>query len=358
MNLSALGWSEDFATHLHSLNAPWLPARVGTQQRHRYTLLGNDWIATGEVAGKLRHEAAAPEEFPVVGDWVAAAREGDAAVIHAVLPRRTQFVRRMAGPKPLRQVVAANVDVVFLVSGLDHDYNPRRIERYLALAWESGAKPVVELNKYDLCTDVEKVLAEVEALAFGVPVYAMSATSADGLDAITAHVTAGKTAALLGSSGVGKSTIVNALLGTEKQVVHDVRDDDSRGRHTTTHRELVPLPNGGILMDTPGMRELQVSGDGEGLAMVFEDVAAFAAECRFRDCTHTNEPGCGVLAALAEGSLAEDRLASYRKLEREFAYARRRENIQEQLKEKARWKNIHKEIKRIKKTREQGGRHG
>lgn len=349
MTLEQLGWTPYWDAVHYDTDPTATPARVGIQQRHLYTLLGDGWDAIAEVTGRFRHEAAGPAEFPAVGDWVLTERDADAVQITALLPRRTEFARRMAGPKPLQQIVAANVDVVFLVSGLDHDYNVRRIERYLTLAWESGAKPVIVLNKSDLCEDIAAVIAEVESVAFAVPIHAVSASERTGLADLAAHVAPGQTAALLGSSGVGKSTIVNALLGNERQVTQQVREDDSRGRHTTTHRELIPLPNGGILLDTPGMRELQLWGDGDGLEKTFEDVAAWAESCRYRDCTHTNEPGCAVIEALGRGELREDRYNSYRKLQKEFAYLRRKDVWHEQQKEKSRWKQIHKEVKRHQK---------
>lgn len=347
MTLEQLGWSPYWQAMHHDIDPAAAPARVAVQQRHLYTLIGDDWESIAEVTGKFRHDAAAPADFPAVGDWVLTSRAAGAVQITALLPRRTQFARRMAGPKPVQQVVAANVDIVFLVSGLDHDYNVRRIERYLTLAWESGAKPVIVLNKADLRPDLDDVLAEVEAIAFGVPVHAVSAHERTGLDALSERIAGGQTAALLGSSGVGKSTIVNALLGAERQAVQDVRADDSRGRHTTTHRELIPLPHGGLLLDTPGMRELQLWGEGDGLEQSFEDVARLAEDCRYRDCTHRNEPGCAVREALERGTLSEARFASYQKLQREFAYQRRKEDRTEQLKEKNRWKQIHKEQKRL-----------
>ncbi len=267
------------------------------------------------------------------------------AVVHAVLPRRTAFVRRAAGEHTVKQVLAANVDTVFLVMGLDRDYNPRRIERALVLAWESGADPVVLLNKADLCDDVEARRVEIEAAAPGVPVRVIAAKPGQGLDDLAPWLEPGRTVALLGSSGVGKSTIVNQLLGEERQKTRSVRESDQRGRHTTTHRELVVLPGGGLLVDTPGLREIQLWASEDGLASAFEDVEKLAPGCKFRDCVHESEPGCAVLAAVDYGSLSEERLASYRKLRAEVRSLDIRDDPELQRAEKARWRSIHKSVK-------------
>ena len=243
-----------------------------------------------------------------------------------MLPRSSRFSRRAAGNPTEEQVVAANIDVVFLVSGLDGDFNPRRIERYLVTAWESGASPVIVLNKADLVEDAERVAGEVASLAQGVPVIAVSATRRAGIDRLRALLTRGRTGALLGSSGVGKSSIANALLGEERLRTRDVRASDGRGRHTTTGRELVLLPGGGILIDTPGMRELQLWETAETIGGAFADIDALAAECRFRDCRHRVEPGCAVLAAVRAGMLPESRLESFRKLQDEQAHQSRQQD--------------------------------
>jgi ribosome biogenesis GTPase len=291
-----------------------VPARVAAQHRGGYVVYAESGERPAEVVGQLRHAALGPSDLPAVGDWVAVrdAPEADAATIHALLPRRTAFSRKAAG-EAVEQVVAANVDVVFLVSALGPDLNVRRLERYLAAGWDSGADPVVVLNKSDLADDLAGATAQVEAIAFGVPVHVVSAAEGTGLDGLARHLEGNRTAALLGSSGVGKSSLVNRLLGRDRQDVAELRAD-GRGRHTTTYRELIPLPGGGLLLDTPGMRELGLWDAGGGVDQTFADVAELAAECRFRDCAHEGEPGCAVLAAVADGRLAAERLESYRKL--------------------------------------------
>jgi ribosome biogenesis GTPase len=305
------------------------------------------------LAGRLRHEARGPEERPAVGDWVALRprQPGHRAVVQAVLPRRTAFVRRAPGKRDVAQVLAANVDTVFLVTGLDGDYSPRRIERALVLAWESGALPVVVLNKVDVCDDVPARRAEVEAVAPGVPVLAIAAKRGEGLDALAPWLVPGRTVALLGSSGVGKSTIVNRLLGQEKQKTQDVLAADQRGRHTTTHRELILLPGGALLLDTPGLREIQLWSDESGLEATFGDVHEVSTRCRFTDCGHGSEPGCAVRTAVEEGRLAPARLESFRRLQAEARALETREDPLKRREERSRWKAIHKSLRHHPKNR-------
>lgn len=320
--LAALGWSpsraEEFVPHAA---AGCVPARVAAQHRGGYVVYAESGERPAEVAGQLRHAALGHADLPAVGDWVAVrdAPEADAATIHALLPRRTVFSRKAAGDGAVEQVVAANVDVVFLVGAFGADLNVRRLERYLAAGWDSGADPVVVLNKSDLADDLAGATAAVEAVAVGVPVHVVSAADGTGLEGLARHLEGNRTAALLGSSGVGKSSLVNRLLGSERQDVAELRAD-GRGRHTTTYRELIPLPRGGLVLDTPGMRELGLWDAGEGVDQTFADVAELAAACRFRDCAHEGEPGCAVLAAVADGRLAAERLESYRKLLRELRH--------------------------------------
>ena len=298
MDLESLGWDASLAEAFHPYEQHgFVPARAAVEHRIEYVVYSALGELRAELAGRLRHD----EEHPAVGDWLAVAARPDEgrATINAILPRRSAFVRKVAWAETKPQVVAANVDVVFVVCGLDLNFNIRRIERFLTLAWESGAQPVVLLTKADLCEDVEAYVLEVESVAFGVPVHAVSAPHGDGVETVRSYIPHGRTAALLGSSGVGKSTLVNALVGEEVLATNAVRED-GRGRHTTSHRELVPLPEGGVVLDTPGMRELQLWDAASGLESAFQDLDALVGQCRFADCAHEREPGCAVRAALAE----------------------------------------------------------
>jgi ribosome biogenesis GTPase len=345
LKLESLGYSSFFEEAFRTVEGDGLvPGRVTAGHTHVCSVATETEELLGEISGRLRHEARGPGDFPAVGDWVGIApRAGEGrGTIHRVLPRRTAFVRRAAGGRDELQVLAANVDTVFLVAGLDGDFNPRRVERSLVLAWDSGAEPVVVLNKADLCTDVENRRREMQAAASGVPVLVVSAREGIGLEALAPHLLPGRTIALLGSSGVGKSTLANRLLGDERLRTSEVRAHDQRGRHTTTHREILPLPAGALLLDTPGLRELQLWAGEDALGSAFSDVAALAERCRFRDCRHQGEPGCAVAAAVVEGSLAEERLQSLQKLEREVEHQRVRADVGLQRAQKAKWKAIHK----------------
>jgi ribosome biogenesis GTPase / thiamine phosphate phosphatase len=337
-------WAEQFAPHRDD---GLVPGRVAVQHRGAWDVLTEDGELRVDLAGRLFHEAATAAELPVVGDWVAVATRqgGDAGTIQALLPRRTRFSRKTAWHATEEQVLAANLDVVFIVSSLNEDLNLRRLERYLILAWESGATPVVLLTKADLHPDPEAAVVEVATVAPGVDVHPLSARTGDGVAAIEPHLRQGVTSALLGSSGVGKSTLVNRLAGEELLATQAIRED-GRGRHTTTRRELVLLPSGGLVIDTPGIRELQLWEADEGLEEAFEDVAELAARCKFSDCAHDTEPGCAIRAALEDGTLAPDRWDSYVKLQRELEHLERRLDKRAQSEQRRHWRAINIEQRR------------
>ena len=338
--LKALGWSADFEESFAPYSGDgFVPARVAVQHRGAYVVCTETGDLQAEPSGRLRHEAE-HGGLPVAGDWVVIRPHEDrsGAVVHAVLPRRTAVSRKAAWLATEEQVLGANIDVVFLVSGLDGDLNLRRLERYLATVWNSGAEPVVVLSKADLCDDVEGALLAVAGVAIGVPVHVVSGLTGEGVDDLRPYLAGNRTVALLGSSGVGKSTLINCLRGEDIQAVAPVRRGDGRGRHTTTSRELVRLPGGGLLLDTPGMRELQLWDVGEGFDTTFSDVEELIGQCRFNDCRHEREPGCAVRRALADGSLDRDRYASYSKLQRELHALAVRQDKRLQSEARRKWR--------------------
>jgi len=332
-----LGWNPFFEAHAAALHSRDLQfARVVEEQRALYHIAG-DAEGLAEVSGKFRHEAATAAAFPAVGDWVGVRDR----IIHHVLERRTVVSRAAAGRAVEEQVVAANVETIFLVTALPHDLNARRLERYLTMVWDGGATPVVLVNKSDLSENPGAACDALRARLPLVDVVLVSALHEHGLEALEPYLQPARTVALLGMSGVGKSTLINRLLGRDALRVSATSDTDGRGRHTTTARQLVELPGGALLIDTPGMRELQPWAGEDAVDAAFSDVAALAAGCRFADCAHEGEPGCAVLAAVESGALDPDRLEHYRRLLREAAYEERRHDKAAAAEHKRRWKQIH-----------------
>jgi ribosome biogenesis GTPase / thiamine phosphate phosphatase len=352
-DLAHIGWDEAYQAQLEELFPGLDPARVAVEHGSAYSLFSAEGEVAGVTTGKLRHDSLLRTELPVVGDWVAVRPlPGEPrAVIEGVLPRRSAFSRDVAGRTTEQQILAANVDKLFVVSGLDGDLNVRRVERFLTLAWESGATPVCVLTKTDKCPDLAAALEEVERVSPGVEIYPVCGLDRTGLDALRSELQSGPTIALLGSSGVGKSTLINLFLEADAMVTRKVRWD-GRGRHTTTHRELFPLPGGGALIDTPGLRELRLWDADAGIEESFSDIARLAEGCRFNDCTHEHEPACALLGALEDGSLSEDRLAGYRKLKRELAALERKKDVHLAREQNRKWKKLTAEARTKSRAKE------
>jgi ribosome biogenesis GTPase / thiamine phosphate phosphatase len=345
--LKDLGWNSFFESHFQEFNKGGLmPARVVEEFKGFYRVRSAEAEYLAETAGKLQYQAAGREDFPAVGDWVAiSARPAESrARIEHLLPRRTKLARKVAGRESTEQIVATNLDTVFVVSALNREFNLRRIERYLTIVWDGGARPVVLLNKADLCPDATARAAEVEGIAPGTPVHLLSALEMTGLEAVRAYLARGNTAAFVGSSGVGKSTIINRIADASLRV-QPVREHDDRGQHTTTSRQMIFLGAEGMLIDTPGMRELQLLDHEQGAAQAFQDIGVLSQNCKFRDCGHQGEPGCAVEAAVRHGELSLDRLQSYRKLLAELRFQERKVNPEVARQVKEEWKKIHKAMR-------------
>jgi ribosome biogenesis GTPase len=345
MVLRQLGWGIDFERHFQLQDIPGsVPGRVASENRHLYQVFTEKGVLKTRLSGRLRRQAGEGGLSPVAGDWVALTLSpGDeGGVIHTVLPRKSRFSRQASGGKTEQQVVAANVDTVFIVGALDEgrSINARRFERYLTLARSSGAVPVIVLNKADLCADIESFIGQVLPAVAGVPVHPVSALQGTGLDALKSYIAPGKTVAFLGPSGVGKSALINALLGEERQKTGEIRERDHTGKHTTTARELILVPGGGVVIDTPGMREIQMWAEEGDLLENFEDIETLGRRCRFKDCKHNNEPGCAVRYAIESGELDAGRLESFEKLQREVRHHEARQSGNERRLERERWKKI------------------
>lgn len=329
MNLNILGWNETYESAFQEFkNQGYVAGRVFAEYKSFYKVVYEGGEVLAEISGKLLHGAELQQDFPAVGDWVAISprQNENRGTIHHVLPRKSKFSRKVAGTNTREQIIAANIDTVFIVNSMNNDFNPRRIERYLLLAWESGANPVIVLSKSDLCEDLEEIRAEAEAIALGVPVHAVSTYMASGIEELKQYFKEGQTVALLGSSGVGKSSIINYFLEEEIMKVQELRGDGQKGKHTSTHREMFVLPEGGLIIDTPGMREIQLWDANEGLSEAFEDIEAIASNCFFKNCKHEREPGCKVREAIENGIIEEKRLESYKKLEKELYYLEKKQS--------------------------------
>ena len=345
INIKKYGFSESFSNGILQDNQ-LTPARILSQEKGFYRIISDKGKKLAEVSGKFQFQTTVSSDYPAVGDFVLVNwnESGNSAIIESLLPRKSAFIRKAAGGSQQEQVVAANIDIVFLCMALNNDFNLRRMERYISIAWDSGAMPVVVLTKSDLCDDLEQKLAEVSTIAFGVDVLVTTSTEENGYEELLPFISEGKTIAFIGSSGVGKSTLINRLLGKELLKTNGLRNDD-KGRHTTTHRELFLLPSGGMVIDTPGMREFGMWDNDTGIERTFMDIEELAAQCKFRNCTHTNEPGCAIQKALEMGELDMDRWQSYQKLKAENDYMEDKESYM--LAKGMREKQISKLIKKM-----------
>ncbi|MEW6508672.1 MAG: ribosome small subunit-dependent GTPase A [Bacteroidota bacterium] len=356
INLNSLGWNEFFNKSFKNFDyITYKCGRISAENKTNYLVLTQFGEIIGEVSGKYLFESERQSDLPKVGDWVVITlfNNNELAVIHQILPRRTKISRKSADRKTDEQIIAANVDLAFIVQSLDDNFNINRLERYLSVVYQGGVKPVVVLNKTDLCNNVEEKVKLVTERTGIDKLFSVSAIKRDRLDEIIKLIEPGSTVVFIGSSGVGKSTLINALVGYDRFATNEVREQDSRGKHTTTRREMVLLPSGGILIDTPGMRELGLWNANYGLSQTFSEFSEFAEQCKYSDCTHVHEAGCAILQALSKGEISKQRYENYTKLLKEIKYLESKQNIFVQIEEKRKWKIIHKELKNFNKKNNQ-----
>lgn len=356
--LKDLGWNGRFANEYSPYSDLFDIGRVAVQYKNLYKVYSEKGELLASVSGKMSYETTGRQDYPAVGDWVLlgkTAGEEDRTIIHGILTRKSRFSRKTAGRTVEEQVIAANIDIVFICMSMNQNFNLRRMERYITLAWDSGAVPVVILTKADLAAEPEEMTEAARDAACGVEVFAVSCIDKSGLAEVRELIAPGTTVAFLGSSGVGKSTLINELLGEERQFTREIRFEDGRGKHTTTNRELIVLPGGGIVIDTPGMRELHVLDVDESIGTAFDDIEYFSSMCRFGDCSHTVEPGCAVREAMASGQLDEGRFENYLKLKKEAGYIERKTDVKANMEYKQYMKKLCKDIDVITKDRKNKG---
>lgn len=348
MNLNSYGYNNFFQKHFSEISDNgFIPARVAIEHKNIYIVYSEYGELSAELSGKFYFNAEEKEDFPAVGDWVVIRPllDEQKALIEHVLPRQNVFARKSAGIKTEEQIIASNIDVLFIMTSLNLDLNINRLERYLTLALDKKLKAVIVLSKSDLCEDLEEKLEQIKRLSDEIPVHIISSIKGDGIDELKKYFSGNKTAAIVGSSGVGKSTFINTLLGENRLVVKDIGEYKDKGQHATTRRELIMLPEGGMIIDTPGMRELQLWEGGDGLSDVFADIEALFGTCRFSDCKHESEPGCAIREAIESGKIDEDKYQNYIKMQKEVKYFERRKDNKALIEEKKKWKKIYKQGK-------------